>query len=202
MNKPQAEKTMSNRWSLSKVFLKYWGAALPIAPGLRRRWVMMGVFAVLVSGCAGTTTRVPISSAPRSPNVQVPAAAAHAPTPDQQRLRAEVNQWIGTPHRMGGTSREGIDCSGFVQRVYKDIYHRNIPRSTRLQVRVGEPVDKKQLRPGDLVFFKIPFKGRHVGIYLGREEFAHASTSKGVVISSLKEDYWRSHYWTARHYPL
>jgi cell wall-associated NlpC family hydrolase len=131
-----------------------------------------------------------------------PAAPNHALPRAEHRLRAEVNQWIGTPHRMGGTFRKGIDCSGFVQRMYKDIYQQNIPRSTALQVRVGEPINKNQLRPGDLVFFKIAFKGPHVGIYLGSEEFAHASTSKGVMISSLEEDYWRDCYWTARRYPV
>jgi len=120
--------------------------------------------------------------------------------PLEQRLRFEVQEWVGTPHRMGGVNREGIDCSGFVQRLYKDIFQQNIPRSTSRQVRSGQPVDKKQLRPGDLVFFKIPYKGPHVGIYLGRKEFAHASTSKGVMISSLGQEYWSTSYWTARRY--
>ncbi len=84
----------------------------------------------------------------------------------------------------------------------KDIYRQNIPRSTRLQVRSGRPVAKNQLHPGDLVFFQIASKGPHVGIYLGGAEFAHASTSKGVMISSLKEDYWRERFWTARRYSI
>lgn len=120
----------------------------------------------------------------------------------QQRLRAEIGQWIGTPHRMGGTSRKGIDCSGFVQRMYQTIYRRSIPRSTTLQAKAGEPIAKNQLRPGDLVFFKIPYKGAHVGIYLGGTQFAHASSSKGVMVSSLQEGYWRGCYWAARRYSI
>lgn len=101
---------------------------------------------------------------------------------------------------MGGQSRGGIDCSGFVQRLYQDIYGRRIPRSTALQVKSGQPVGLHQLHSGDLVFFKVPEKGRHVGIYLGRSEFAHASTNKGVIISSLEDRFWRQAYWTARRY--
>ena len=111
-------------------------------------------------------------------------------------------QWVGTPHRMGGATRKGTDCSGFVQHLYRDIFQQKIPRSTAQQIRAGQLVVKKQLRPGDLVFFRIPYKGPHVGIYLGREDFAHASTSKGVMISSLEDDYWRTSYWTARRYRI
>jgi cell wall-associated NlpC family hydrolase len=101
---------------------------------------------------------------------------------------------------MGGTTRRGVDCSGFVQKLYKEIFGKLIPRSSTLQVRSGKPVAVDQLSPGDLVFFKPPYKKNHVGIYLGRQEFAHASTSKGVVISSLSDDYWQECYWTARRY--
>jgi lipoprotein Spr len=101
---------------------------------------------------------------------------------------------------MGGESRRGIDCSGFVQRLYRDLFGRRIPRSTALQVKSGRPVGSGQLRTGDLVFFKVPGKGRHVGIYLSRSEFAHASTSQGVMISNLEEYFWRQTYWTARRY--
>jgi len=128
------------------------------------------------------------------------AATAQDRSGVEQRLRAEVRQWQGTPHRMGGESRRGIDCSGFVQRLYRDIYGRWIPRSTALQVKSGRPVGQHQLRTGDLVFFNVPEKSRHVGIYLGRSEFAHASTSKGVIISSLEDRFWRRAYWTARRY--
>jgi cell wall-associated NlpC family hydrolase len=101
---------------------------------------------------------------------------------------------------MGGTTRRGIDCSGFVQRLYRDIFALRIPRSTTLQVKSGRSIDIDQLRAGDLVFFRIPRKKGHVGIYLGRAEFAHASTTRGVTVSSLHEPFWRQSYWTARRY--
>jgi cell wall-associated NlpC family hydrolase len=118
----------------------------------------------------------------------------------EEKLRSEVRQWEGTPHRMGGATRRGIDCSGFVQRLYRDVFALRIPRSTALQVTSGRPVGRNRLRAGDLVFFRIPPKKGHVGIYLGRSEFAHASSTRGVMISSLRERFWRRCYWTARRY--
>jgi len=162
---------------------------------------------VLLSlGCSNTASRQATALRTDSINVPAPvqpgqsASPTDASDPLEQRLRSEVRQWVGTPHRMGGGTRKGIDCSGFVQCLYEDIFQQQIPRSTALQVRAGQPINKTQLRPGDLVFFRIPYKGPHVGIYLGRTEFAHASTSKGVMVSSLGDDYWRTSYWTARRY--
>jgi cell wall-associated NlpC family hydrolase len=161
---------------------------------LYRLWLPIGLMVILATGCGGTAAVQPRS------HTEMPGSAASGASPLEQQLRSEVQQWVGTPHRMGGASRKGTDCSGFVQRMYRDIFQQQIPRSTSRQVRAGQPINKKELSPGDLVFFRIPYKGPHVGIYLGRSDFAHASTSKGVMISSLREDYWRSSYWTARRY--
>lgn len=130
------------------------------------------------------------------------SSKASAPASDdlQLKLRAAVQQWLGTPHRMGGNSHRGIDCSGFVQHLYKQVYGKSIPRSSTLQVKQGHPISKNQLVPGDLVFFKPPYKINHVGIYLGNQQFAHASASKGVIISDLTDHYWRDCYWTSRRY--
>lgn len=116
----------------------------------------------------------------------------------EQRLRDTVSQWNGTPHRMGGTNRSGVDCSGFVQRVYDDLFGIRLPRTTAHQVRRGIDIEDSQLRPGDLVFFLPSRTLRHVGIYLGDGQFAHASKSNGVMISRMDEPYWRRAYWTAR----
>ncbi len=120
-----------------------------------------------------------------------------APT-TEQKLRQAVHQWIGTPHRMGGTRQDGIDCSGLVTVVYRDLFDIRLPRTTRQQVKYGVGVVQNQLKAGDLIFFRPPHKVRHVGIYLGKGEFFHASTRRGVIISRLDEKYWRNSYWTAR----
>lgn len=181
---------------------------LPIGqfPGRRLWWLLMGVTVIMVNGCAAPPSRpVPARAESSDGQAQVHSEAPSAITAKdpgrvEQSLRSEVCQWEGTPHRIGGSNRRGIDCSGFVYRMYRDIFDQQIPRSTALLVKSGRPIGKKQLRAGDLVFFKVPHKGRHVGIYLSRSEFAHASTSKGVTISSLEDRYWRQCYWTARRY--
>jgi cell wall-associated NlpC family hydrolase len=115
-----------------------------------------------------------------------------------QTLRTVAQQWRGTPHVWGGTSREGIDCSGLVQVVYQEALGHDLPRTTRAQSRAGTSVSSA-LQPGDLVFFRVDTrKGRHVGMYLSDGEFLHASASDGVRISSLDTAYWQERWWQAR----
>lgn len=141
----------------------------------------------LVSGCAG------------------PTMAEHAPehvrgagTGTEQRLRAGIRPWLGTPHRMGGMSHRGIDCSGLVVILYEDLFGKQLPRTTAAQIHIGRRVARRNLTPGDLVFFKPGNKARHVGIYIGHGEFVHASTSHGVMISHLDDDFWQHCYLTGR----
>lgn len=112
-------------------------------------------------------------------------------------VRAESEDWIGTRYRYGGTTRRGIDCSAFVRTVMSDALDIDLPRATAAQVELGEAVSRNDLLPADLVFFRR--RGvRHVGIYLGDGEFIHASSTRGVIISSLLEGYYERHFWTAR----
>ena len=116
----------------------------------------------------------------------------------QQQLEAEYRRWRGTRHRLGGNSRDGIDCSGFVKTVYKNLFAMDLPRTTRAQSTLGQPVKKADLQAGDLVFFKPPSYPRHVGIYLNNSKFVHASKSNGVTISKMDPYYWDKYFWTAR----
>ena len=113
-------------------------------------------------------------------------------------LLEQYSQWQGTPHRMGGMSRNGVDCSGLVHRIFRAELGHELPRTTKQQVRVGKPVSRGELRPGDLVFFKTGYKTRHVGIYTGDSRFLHASSSEGVSMSDLDNQYWVSNYWQSR----
>lgn len=113
-------------------------------------------------------------------------------------LRKELDGWMGVPHVLGGTSKRGVDCSALVQRVYADALNVATPRTTEKQLRFGDPVKSTSLRSGDLVFFKPSRNYRHVGIYLSDGNFAHASSSQGVMISNLSEAYWRRSYIAAR----
>ncbi|MBL1320074.1 MAG: C40 family peptidase [Methylophaga sp.] len=113
-------------------------------------------------------------------------------------LYAQYNDWRGAPYQLGGLSKEGVDCSGFVYRTFKDRFDVILPRTTATQVKRGRRVYIGQLETGDLVFFKTGWRTRHVGIYLENGRFLHASTSKGVIISRLDNVYWKNKYWRAQ----
>lgn len=116
----------------------------------------------------------------------------------EKRLRQEFKKWKGIRHQLGGNGGRGIDCSGFVKVVYKDVFKIELPRTTRAQVNQGRAIPIEALQAGDLVFFQPPGYPRHVGIYLSGSEFVHASKSKGVTLSRIDETYWERYYWTAR----
>lgn len=115
---------------------------------------------------------------------------------EDQELIKEIETWIGTPYKYGGTSKSGTDCSGFVQTVYKKIYNINLNRSARDLVKNTRLISKSQLKCGDLIFFKIK-KPRvsHVGIYLANNKFVHASSSRGVVVSDLTATYYTKYFY-------
>jgi len=108
-----------------------------------------------------------------------------------------VYEWLGTPYRLGGNSKKGIDCSKFSLAVYENVFDTSIGYTSINQYANVKPLEKDQLLPGDLVFFKIRKKRiTHVGIYLGDGKFAHASSSRGVMISNLDEAYWKRYYYS------
>ena len=111
------------------------------------------------------------------------------------RLNKHFQYWQGTPYKYGGLNKRGIDCSGFIHVTYRDVFGRNMPRSTALLAGMGREIAQQQLQTGDLVFFKTKSKQRHVGIYIGQGQFIHASTSRGVITSQLNKGYWAKHYW-------
>lgn len=115
-------------------------------------------------------------------------------------LNDQLANWRGTPYRYGGTSRGGVDCSAFVMMTFRDKFDLQLPRDTEHQARIGSEIDKDDLLPGDLVFFKTGSggSGLHVGIYDTNNQFIHASTSQGVTRSSLENSYWRKNFWQAR----
>lgn len=154
-------------------------------------WIFI-LLVLFMNGCVSGPRELQPAFEPSAPK----PAVSHPPDL-QQRLRSEVQKWLGTPHRMGGTDHSGVDCSGFVQRVYQDLFGLQLPRTTSDQVRYAEKIEGPSLQTGDLVFFRPSKNVGHVGIYLGGSEFAHASKSSGVIVSRLDDPYWRAVYWTA-----
>jgi cell wall-associated NlpC family hydrolase len=111
------------------------------------------------------------------------------------KLLDEVMEWWGTPYKYGGESKSGADCSGFVQMVFLKVYDKKLPRTTKQQYEFCSKVNKSRLKEGDLVFFETGGKGiSHVGIFLKDGRFAHASSSKGVIVNGLEEAYYDKAY--------
>jgi len=120
---------------------------------------------------------------------------------DREKILMQIIKYLNTPYKFGGHSKYGIDCSAFTQSVYNKALSISLERSARQQYHEGEVVDNKSdLEFGDLVFFNTRrrVKPGHVGIYIGDHLFAHASSSNGVIVSSLNNSYYAQRYMGAR----
>lgn len=119
----------------------------------------------------------------------------HSPRPlSPEEIVELARRWLGTPYHWGGQTPNGADCSGFVHELFR-LGGRDLPRTADKQYEVGDRVKRNNLRPGDLVFFETYAKGAsHVGIYEGDDSFIHASSSAGVVRSSLTQNYYRERF--------
>ena len=117
---------------------------------------------------------------------------------DNHALYVESSNWLGVPYRSGGTTKRGVDCSGLTSNIYKKVYRKDLERNSEDQRKKDcRKVKKGKLREGDLVFFhngRKKKKATHVGIYLKDRKFIHASTSQGVIVSTLEEDDWKKHW--------
>lgn len=116
----------------------------------------------------------------------------------KRKLQKHYAEWKGVKYKYSGMSKKGIDCSGFIYLTYRNIFNKKLPRSTKLLASAGKFINKSQLQPGDLILYNTSATVRHVGIYMGGNKFLHASKSKGVMISDINLDYWRSRYWQSR----
>lgn len=138
-----------------------------------------------LAGCGASRS----GSLPDNPRSGSPVPTTLSPT--RTAVVAEARRWLGTPYVYGGNSREGVDCSGFIMQVFArfDIL---LPRRSEDQFAEGQKIPRARMRPGDLVFFSASKRRgiTHVGIYLGDQAFIHASTSKGVIISRLTDEYY------------
>jgi cell wall-associated NlpC family hydrolase len=104
-----------------------------------------------------------------------------------------VSPWMGTPYKIGGTTQNGVDCSGFVQEIIRVVWGKHAPRSSREQFEWAKPLEKGKHAGGDLVFFRIRGpKISHVGLMLDAKHFVHASTSSGVRVDLLSTPYYEN----------
>lgn len=117
--------------------------------------------------------------------------------PMGRALVEEAVKWIGTAYRYGGQTREGTDCSGLVMSLYRDVCNVKIPRSTTEQRAYCSRLSSGREQIGDLMFFGSgtdPMKVSHVGLYIGDGRMIHASSSRGVVVSSITSGYWAERF--------
>lgn len=127
------------------------------------------------------------------------AVAKLSPNKNSDKIIHTALSYRGVKYRFGGATPSGFDCSGFVMYVYNQ-YGIKLPRTADKQFEIGSPIkSKKDLKPGDLVFFETYEKGAsHVGIYQGENQFIHASSSRGVTVSPLSDTYFAPRYLGAR----
>lgn len=112
----------------------------------------------------------------------------------QNDLLKSYSHWKGTKYSLGEDSSSGMDCSALTRRVYREVYGYELPRQTVQQIKMGAHIAKENLKPGDIVFFRPEDKNNHTAVYLGDSLFINASSSKGVVISTLENTYWNKYF--------
>lgn len=155
--------------------------------------LLLAGLVLLLSGLGGCAQHTPGIS--RLPSTAVTTS------PVRNKVLDTAQQMLGTPYRPGGSSPRGFDCSGLVSYSYKHAGIK-VPRTSSQQYAQSKKLTRRDLQPGDLVFFNI--NGRkisHVGIYLDHDRFIHApSSGKSVTIDSLSNPYWSSRYRGAGHY--
>lgn len=156
--------------------------------------LFLGLFLLIILSSCGSSRKIlynPVEVEQLSRALRIPIANDDANIP----LYAETSLWLGVPYRYGGTTKAGSDCSGFVWQVYHRVYGKRLERSSDDQAKKNvHKVSKGGLKAGDLVFFRTTQKSKkidHVGVYLKDGYFIHASTSRGVIVSHLDEDYYK-----------
>jgi hypothetical protein len=168
------------------------------AAGPLRRWcrvwvLLAGLFVFAIAPCQAAKAK--------KTNTAIDARTRHLTAfqkniPEFVAFKSELENFLGVPYRFGGVSHKGIDCSGFAKRLFAEVFGIELPHNScaisRLDFLEALPADPDRLRPSDLLFFGNK-SGRidHVGISLGEDKFIHASRSKGVIVSSLRNSYWR-----------
>lgn len=150
--------------------------------------LLVGVLSLPAQASLSTKAATPSQIHAQTEKIQRSADVA-------KKVWGVYSEWAGTRYRIGGTTKAGVDCSAFVKNAMGQAFQIHLPRSTAEQKDIGTAISKNELRAGDLVFFR---KNHHVGIYVGNGYFVHASSSEGVITSSLSENYWAKHYTQAR----
>ncbi|RKZ33767.1 hypothetical protein DRQ33_03575 [bacterium] len=161
-------------------------------------WTVFSFLILVFVGCSSAPRYLPSGKVVEIPREKTPVKAKIGAKEirDTGSLYGTINLYLGTPYRYGGIDADGMDCSGFVQTVFNESVGLELPRTVAQQWDFANPIDDDQLAFGDLVFFRTTNRKKpsHVGIYIGGNKFAHASSSLGVTITSFSDPYWKKRY--------
>ena len=173
-----------------------------------KKIVYLVVFSGLLWSCG--SSKPAYSKAPSKPSSSkanlrnLTSSAYSKPSSEVKKIIKDAEDYLGTPYQLGGTTKKGFDCSGLVITVFSENNYK-LPRRSEDQAKEGEKIEIQEVKPGDLLFFATSgaAKVNHVGIVNeissgGEVTFIHASTSKGVIISSLNDAYWNKAFLFAR----
>lgn len=158
----------------------------------------------LLSGCASAPRyTLPVRPGDRGVTRELEKRQQAMLHGDRSRLIRVAQSYVGVPYQWGGNTRTGIDCSALTRAIYREAYGLELSGNSQQLYQLGSSIySQRQLHPGDLVFFRISSQGQgvsHVGVYLGKNRFAHASPSMGqVVIAPLSAPYFQARYAGAR----
>ncbi|KQM49993.1 C40 family peptidase [Chryseobacterium sp. Leaf201] len=175
---------------------------------LKRTAIYALLIASTISVSCGSSKNVAVKrnprispSVPKTENLRKLDSGFNGSVPKSiSEILKDAEKYLGAPYKFGGNTSSGFDCSGFALKVFEENDYQ-LPRRSSDQAEAGKKIDIREVKPGDLLFFSTAGGSRvsHVGIVHdignnGEVKFIHASTTKGVIISSLNEVYWNKAY--------
>ncbi len=173
--------------------------SLPLNP---RIFLSLFLLLVFLAGCHSKQIYIPGTEEPFYHPKKGQNLFQKPLSPPETSVLQSINQlyreWQGVQYRYSGQSKNGIDCSGFIQIMYKQLFNITLPRMVIEQMKKGKEVALERIHPGDLLFFQTKPHVKHVGIYTQSGNFIHASTSRGITSSNLNSPYWSRRFLTAR----
>lgn len=164
---------------------------------MEKKWIAATFVWSIIIGCA------PALKETRYKEIEEEVSSLNFPIkniPSNDLFLKICKRYIGIPYKYGGMSRKGVDCSGFVVLFYKEVFGITLPHTTKKMIKLGKRISTRQLKAGDLIFFRGKFFGivDHVGIYISDGNFIHSSSKEGVIFSNMEEKYYKKHFKEAR----
>jgi len=160
-----------------------------------RRYLCLIIIMALIVSAAGCTSYPRYRSGSSTTPLERGITNKNLTTEEFVDLGLILQSYLGRPYKGKSNSDPGLDCSEFTGEVFRQFNKTRLPRTSADQFKSGKKVQPKRLRYGDLVFFRTERdRVSHVGIFVGHGKFIHASSSRGVIITSMSEKYWAKRF--------